>query len=306
MTGGGGGDNSGRDPGHPGAGGPSLVDRQPRWLESSPAPGSLALRQALDEAAGEHQQAARICDDVEQSQQAFARQRVWARVQAPWWAGKGARSRPDVRTARPGWFGAFLIGAGVMAAAAAVVFVSTGGLRQLTLPPSSPVSSPISSAPAARPNTPEVVPLPARASDRGADDRPGRTGPPPAGARGGRRAVAADGAGPGGRARRARGPGGTRALHRAPPGARAALCRPGRGLRGGGAGDGVRRGGGGRRGRGERHQRQRRGARSRIGSWPGPSGARATLVQRDPGARSAPGAQGPRTPAGRRGHGSGR
>jgi ferric-dicitrate binding protein FerR (iron transport regulator) len=86
-----------------------------RWLENAGEPGAQALRQALDEARGRPEQ------------DAFARQRVWPRVQAPWWD----RSGRVVSAAehRGGWLPPLLAGAGIAIAAAVAVLVSGGWLR---------------------------------------------------------------------------------------------------------------------------------------------------------------------------------
>jgi ferric-dicitrate binding protein FerR (iron transport regulator) len=133
MTGGGG-DSGGR----PGS----------RWLDGAGPAGAQALRQALDEAAAD---SAEHADD----EQAFAHQRIWNRVQAPWFGTRGGPGGP-----RRGWLRPFLVGAGVMAAAAAGVLVlGTGVLddRQPTVATVSPPAAP-----------PEVQPLPARAPAGGA------------------------------------------------------------------------------------------------------------------------------------------
>ena len=118
-----------------------------RWLDGAQAAGAQALRQALDEAAGERGQA--------EDAQAFARQRIWNRVQAPWY---GVRGR-----GRRGWLRPFLVGAGVMAAAAAGAAVLLGpGLVDLDLrePTVATVPGPVS--------PPAVEPLPITAPAGGA------------------------------------------------------------------------------------------------------------------------------------------
>ena len=94
-----------------------------RWLEDMAEPGARALRQAMDEArpAGE--------------EDAFARQRVWARVQAPWWSSSGklaklAKLEGSVAVAgRGGWLAPLLVGAGVALVAAVTTLASIGVLR---------------------------------------------------------------------------------------------------------------------------------------------------------------------------------
>ena len=85
MTGGGG-DSGGR----PGS----------RWLDGAGPAGTQALRQALDEAAAD---SAEHADD----EQAFARQRIWNRVQAPWFgtraAGWSGGTAAGLAASVPGW-----------------------------------------------------------------------------------------------------------------------------------------------------------------------------------------------------------
>jgi FecR protein len=87
-----------------------------RWLDGSAEPGARALRQALDEALPAAE------DD------AFARQRVWARVQAPWWDSSGKLVDPVAR-ARGGWLAPLLAGAGVALVAAVTTLAAIGVLR---------------------------------------------------------------------------------------------------------------------------------------------------------------------------------
>jgi hypothetical protein len=111
-----------------------------RWLDDAADPGSRALRQALDDARSSS-------DDV-----TFARQRVWPRVQAPWWDGSGKIVGP--RDGRGGgWLAPLLAGAGVATVVAVAVLVSAGLLRA--------PEAPLAVGPAARPAAlPDVVPLP--------------------------------------------------------------------------------------------------------------------------------------------------
>ena len=117
-----------------------------RWLEGSQTAGAQALRQALDEASVEVEQA--------EHAQAFARQRIWNRVQAPWFSDRGGPGRRS-------WLRPFLVGAGVMAAAAtAVLLLGPGVLDRAQR------ESTVATVPA--PATPTVEPLPARAPAGGA------------------------------------------------------------------------------------------------------------------------------------------
>ena len=92
-----------------GGAGPSPAG--PRWLEDNPAPGAQALRQALDDAGRAESQLQR---DHEQT---FARQRVWGRVQAPWFGPGGQTSGGR------GWWPSLLLGGGVASIAAVAMAV---------------------------------------------------------------------------------------------------------------------------------------------------------------------------------------
>ncbi len=86
-----------------------------RWLDDAQQPGARALRQALDEAR-------------EPESDAFASQRVWSRVQAPWWDRSGRVVSPaDHRGG--GWLVPLLAGAGIAIAATVAVLVSGGWPR---------------------------------------------------------------------------------------------------------------------------------------------------------------------------------
>jgi TolA-binding protein len=87
-----------------------------RWLDDAADPGRRAARQALDEAA------ARLPGNDE-----LARQRVWARVQAPW-AGRGTRRWP------------LIVG---LAAAALAVVAGARFLRRTELVARAPLARPI-------------------------------------------------------------------------------------------------------------------------------------------------------------------
>jgi ferric-dicitrate binding protein FerR (iron transport regulator) len=135
--------NSGNDSN--GDGGNEPGTRGARWLEGQAAPGAQALRRALDEAAGD------------EGATAFARQRVWNRVQVPW-AGEPPAA-PEPAPAR--W--PARLGLTALAAASAVALV-LGGLYlapRLLPAPQVTVAPPTTVAPGTRP---DVVPLPPPAS----------------------------------------------------------------------------------------------------------------------------------------------
>jgi hypothetical protein len=124
------------------------VSGSPRWLDDAPDSGGRALRQALDEVRPETEA------------DAFACQRVWGRVQAPWWDGSGKLFAGGSGTsALRRWLAPLLAGAGVASVAAVVLLMSGGlprGLRQD--PGATPAGGPV----AASASTVEapVLPLP--------------------------------------------------------------------------------------------------------------------------------------------------
>lgn len=114
---------------------------QGRWLEGSASAPAMALRQALDEAATDESSA-------------FARQRVWNRVQIPWAGEPESPSEPAV-VSRRGRHVSILTGAGLALAATAAIFF---GVRVWQTPP------PITALPAPAAPLVEAVPLPPPAS----------------------------------------------------------------------------------------------------------------------------------------------
>jgi ferric-dicitrate binding protein FerR (iron transport regulator) len=85
------------------------------WLGGAANAGARALRQALEEAR------ARPDED------AFARERVWPRVEAPWWDRSGKLVAPA--GSGGGWLAPLLAGAGVAIAAATAALMSASWLR---------------------------------------------------------------------------------------------------------------------------------------------------------------------------------
>ncbi len=113
-----------------------------RWLEETADPGARALRQALDDAS------------PGPGDEAFARQRVWPRVQAPWWDRSGRLASPRWGG---GWLTPLLVGAGVALAATVTVLGSANLLRDRSLA-TAPAAQPAAAGPRL---APEVIPLPA-------------------------------------------------------------------------------------------------------------------------------------------------
>jgi hypothetical protein len=120
-----------------------------RWLEGQAAPAAQALRQALEEAAAEA--------SGETGATAFARQRVWNRVQVPW-AGEPPPA-PDQPASR--W--PARLGLTALTAAAAVALVLGGLYLAPHLAQRPPVVTVTAPAPLSGPR-PEVVTLPPPAS----------------------------------------------------------------------------------------------------------------------------------------------
>jgi ferric-dicitrate binding protein FerR (iron transport regulator) len=101
-----------------------------RWLDQAPDPAGQALRRALDEVRPEAEA------------DAFAMQRVWGRVQAPWWDGSGKLpNTADAPVGRRRWLTPLLAGAGVASAAMVVLLVTAGLPRPAVAPGAGPVAT---------------------------------------------------------------------------------------------------------------------------------------------------------------------
>jgi ferric-dicitrate binding protein FerR (iron transport regulator) len=129
----------------------SSAGAPPRWLEGTGSAAAQALRRALDEGG------------PSEDEQAFRKQRVWGRVQAPWFDPRSGQPVDLTMARRRGWAGSLVIGAGLAATVVIALLVvgdRTGVLRlggPIARAPgesTAPVSAPV--------GQPEIVPLPSR------------------------------------------------------------------------------------------------------------------------------------------------